>query len=64
MVEWISPSWGITGNMKGWSVVFGDDSMWVDSGRYPNRRRAKKEITHYINKGFNRGPYHGIHRNQ
>lgn len=63
-VEWIRPSWGIKQYRKKWFVVFGDNDHWLDSGKYPCRRRAKKEITHYIAKGFNRGPYHGIHKSR
>lgn len=63
--EWWTEGWGIlpapVGNGK-WLVVYGDSDMAATSGIYRNRRRAKKEITHYIERGAARGPHHGIYR--
>ncbi|MBW0298841.1 hypothetical protein B4P00_21990 [Shewanella xiamenensis] len=51
--EWICDGFGIIPHNRGrWIVVFGDQDLWVNNGIYRNRRRAKKEITHYINKGL------------
>ena len=51
--KWISNCFGITPHSRGcWAVVFGDEDLWVYNGIYRNRRRAKKEISHYINKGL------------
>lgn len=55
---WISDGWCIAphnaNNKRRWCVGFGDAEQYVISGIYKKRRRAKKEITHYINKGFSR----------
>lgn len=61
MIEWIADGWGITRDRGYWWVVFGDLTECVYSGHYPTRRRAKKEITHYIDKGLARGPFHGAY---
>jgi hypothetical protein len=65
MTEFISKPWGISPNsyVNGFqrrvcTVLFGDEEQVAVSGVYPNRRRAKKEITHYINRGLDR-PFHG-----
>ena len=42
--------------------MFGDEEQAGVTGvgtRNHKRRHMKKEITHYITKGFCRGPYHG-----
>ncbi len=55
--------WGIARHdLKRWCVVFGDNEMWAQSGIYRNKRRAKKEVTHYLEKGMHRGIWHGIHK--
>jgi len=62
--EWWTDGWGITPAPAGkgrWLVCFGDQDMAVTSGWYRNRRRAKKEITHYIERGAARGPFHGVY---
>jgi hypothetical protein len=70
-IEWINDSWGVTLNHNRYisnrskyrySVVFGDDEMAANSGLYPTKRRAKKEIAHYINRGLSRGPFHGANQ--
>lgn len=44
--------WGICLGQGGkWHVLFGDAEQYIFSGVYRNRRRAKKEITHYIQYG-------------
>ncbi len=63
-VDWITDSWGVA---KGrthhlWWVEFGDGEQSVSSGFYPTRRRAKKEITHYIERGLCRGPFPGAYK--
>lgn len=63
--EWWTEGWGILPAPAGkgrWLVCFGDQDMAVTSGWYRNRRRAKKEITHYIERGASRGPFHGVYR--
>lgn len=52
--EWVSDCFGIVPHFRGgrWVVVYGDNDLWAYNGIYRNRRRAKKEITHYINKGL------------
>ncbi len=74
MITWISGPWGVSqhtwvlGRLKGQSkrrrvylVMFGDDDCAAASGIYRTARRAKKEITHYINQGI-RTAYHGAKR--
>ncbi|MDI5833267.1 hypothetical protein OCF84_20925 (plasmid) [Shewanella xiamenensis] len=51
--EWVSDYFGIAPHFRGrWGVVYGDNDLWVYNGIYRNRKRAKKEITHYIKKGL------------
>lgn len=38
-----------------------NNEMWAQSGIYRNKRRAKKEVTHYLEKGMNCGPWYGNH---
>jgi len=48
----IVDGWGICLGKGGkWFVVFGDENTFVANGSYRKRRRAKKEITHYIKHG-------------
>ncbi len=52
--EHIYDAWGVGKvhrKSKKWCVLFGDSQMYAFTGTYPNRRRAKKEITHYIKYG-------------
>lgn len=63
MVTWIAKPWGISPHKKGkFYVVYGDGEMVACTGVFRNKRRAKKEITHYINKGLFKGPFHGAHK--
>lgn len=67
MITWISECWGVSahrcglGNRVVYHVMFGDNECASVSGIYRTARRAKKEITHYINQGF-RTAYHGAKR--
>lgn len=62
-VIWIDKPWGILPHKNGqFSVVFGDDEMVALSGVYANKRIAKKQITHYITKGFPIGSFHGAYK--
>lgn len=59
--ERIHADWGVGrlhAKSKKWAVLFGDADMHAFSGIYANRRRAKKEITHYLKKGL-RMCFHG-----
>lgn len=61
--ERIYTDWGI-GRLhtksKKWCVLFGDAGMHAFCGIYANRRRAKKEITHYLKHGL-RTCFHGAY---
>lgn len=61
--ERIHGDWGV-GRMhsksKKWCVLFGDADMHAFTGIYAKRRRAKKEITHYLKHGL-RTCFHGAH---
>jgi len=63
--DWIKENWGVSPTLVNngkYIVCFGSPEEYATSGVYCNRRRAKKEITHYIERGAARGPYHGIYR--
>lgn len=66
-ITWISECWGVSAHSNGhekrpvYCVMFGDNDCAAVSGFHRTARRAKKEITHYINKGF-RTAYHGAKR--
>lgn len=70
MVSWHAPSWGVVNHVwhglrvkrRRFAVVFGDDEKYSFSGHFKTRRRAKKEITHYISRGLHRGPFRGAYR--
>lgn len=62
MVTWVSSQWGVTPNNNGFSVVYGDDEMVAFVSQFSKKRRAKKEITHYIERGLFKGPFHGAHK--
>lgn len=50
--EQIIDGWGVCLGQGGrWHVMFGDSEQSIFSGTYRKRRRAKKEITHYIQHG-------------
>lgn len=68
-VDWIIDGWGISKSARRtgfgrrvFAVLFGDDEQYIFSGCYRSKRRAKKEITHYIRVGLSRGPFHGANR--
>ncbi len=61
--EWIAESWCIFPVAVGvWGVGYGDTDIYARTSVHRGRRRAKKEITHYIVRGAARGPAHGIYR--
>lgn len=74
MIHWISGPWGIAphnwvlekraGQSKCRRVsllMFGDDDCAAVSGVFRTGRRAKKEITHYLNQGI-KAAHHGAKR--
>lgn len=66
MVNWIVEAWGITpskSDLKGSHlIVFGDDETNALCGYARNKRTAKKQITHYINRGLSTGSFHGAYK--
>ena len=62
LIYWVDGSWGVWFSGARWCIMFGDEEQAGVTGvgtRNHKRRHMKKEITHYITKGFCRGPYHG-----
>ncbi|UKA12828.1 hypothetical protein [Photobacterium damselae] len=64
MVSWISPMWGVYKlyrNKPMFVVVHGNDELFVrNSQPFSCFRRAKKEITHYIDKGLVRAHHSAL----
>lgn len=61
-MQQITKSWGVEKFNGYWWVCFGDAEMYSYSGHYPTKRRAKKEITHYIMRGLSLGPFIGAYK--
>jgi hypothetical protein len=61
MPEMISDRWGIYKDRGYWKVFF-DEEMMAVCGSYETRRRAKKEITHYIERGLAKGTFAGAYK--
>lgn len=62
---WWGDGWGVIPDRGDFLLCYGSgpDDEWMSAmTRYKKRRRAKKEITHYIQRGAARGPFHGVHR--
>lgn len=62
-VNWFgSLGWGVELSKGKAFVVFGNSERHAVSGVFAKKRRAKKEVTHYINKGLHHGAFHGAYR--
>lgn len=65
MATYWNNGWGVVPDKGDALLCHGDgpEDHWMSAmTRYKKQRRAKKEITHYIQRGAARGPFHGIYR--
>lgn len=62
-IEWFGiMGWGVESSKGKAFLVFGNSERYAVFSVFPKKRRAKKEITHYINKGLHHGAFHGAYR--